>query len=70
MTEPMGLRYCFYFPTDVLSLCKRCPNLVELDISDAGIISSETVTYIHEYLTKLEYLAMARCYHVQISAFL
>jgi len=54
----------------VLSLCKRCPNLVELDISDAGIITSETVTYIHEYLTKLEYLAMARCYHVQIPAFL
>ena len=58
------------FCLDVLSLCKRCPNLVELDVSDASCITAASTNYIHEYLLKLEYLAMARCYHVQLSSFL
>lgn len=60
----------FFSLIDVLLLCKRCPNLVELDISDATAISSSSVNYIHEHLMKLEYLAMARCYNVQLSVYL
>lgn len=55
---------------DVLSLCQRCPNLVELDISDATCLTSTCASYIHDHLTRLEYLAMARCYNVQLSVFL
>lgn len=59
-----------FFLLDVLALCQRCPNLVELDISDATAVTSESVNYIHEYLTRLEYLAMARCYNVNLSVYL
>lgn len=55
---------------DVLALCQRCPNLVELDISDATSVTSTSVHYIHENLTRLEYLAMARCYNVPLSVYL
>lgn len=55
---------------NVLSLCQRCPKLVELDISDATAVTSTCVNYIHENLTRLEYLAMARCYNVPLSVYL
>ena len=55
---------------DVIALCRRCPNLVELDVSDSSLLTQTSIAVIHENLHRLEYLAMSRCYGVQISAFL
>lgn len=63
-------KHTVIFFLDILALCKRCPNLVELDISDATSVTSICVHYIHENLTRLEYLAMARCYNVPLSVYL
>ncbi|XP_046436845.1 S-phase kinase-associated protein 2-like [Daphnia pulex] len=54
----------------VLALCQRCPKLVELDISDSTAVTSICVSYIHDNLKRLEYLAMARCYNVPLSVYL
>ena len=62
--------FCWLTTSDVIALCRRCPNLVELDVSDSSLITQTSVNFIHENLHRLEYLAMSRCYGVQISAFL
>ena len=50
---------------DVLQLCVNCPNLTELDLSDAAQITSQSVEHIVSHLTSLRYLAMSRCYYVR-----
>lgn len=70
--QRINLSGCRQTLTDqhVKALCERCPRLVELDVSDASLVTQTSVVFIHENLRRLEYLAMSRCYGVQISAFL
>ncbi|KAK7508241.1 hypothetical protein BaRGS_00000480 [Batillaria attramentaria] len=49
---------------DVYKLCQSCPNLVELDLSDATAITGESVVHIEKNLRYLEHLALSRCYQV------
>jgi len=52
------------FWADVLQLCLNCPSLTELDLSDAGDITVQSVEHIVSHLTSLRYLALSRCYYV------
>ena len=54
---------CFSF-ADVNQLCQSCPNLKELDLSDATMLTTHSVEYISTMLKGLEYAALSRCYHI------
>jgi len=58
--------YCILcYAADVLQLCENCPNLMELDLSDAASINLQSVEHIVSHLTSLRYLAMSRCFYVR-----
>lgn len=48
---------------DIANLVVRCPDLIELDISDCINLTSDTILQIAK-LKHLEYLSMSRCYNV------
>lgn len=53
----------------LLSLIKRCPNLIELDISDCNELTNAGIEALNQ-LKQLEYLSISRCYNVNIQQFL
>lgn len=69
-------RLCFSGHRDTLldhhinKLCERCPNLKELDVSDATKLSSAALTEIVDKLTILEVLSTSRCYNITPSSYL
>ncbi|XP_067677623.1 S-phase kinase-associated protein 2-like [Haliotis asinina] len=54
---------------DVLQLCRACPYLNELDLSDSTSITCASVHHIADHLTELEHLALSRCYHIASTTF-
>ncbi|XP_032675735.1 S-phase kinase-associated protein 2 [Odontomachus brunneus] len=54
--------------TNVKDLLRRCPDIVELDLSDCAIL---TINSIHTLLnfSKLEHLSLSRCYSIPQSAY-
>lgn len=51
------------FDSHLVTLAKRCPQLIELDVSDCTALSSNAVTFICKFMT-LEYLSLSRCYQI------
>ncbi|XP_041357689.1 S-phase kinase-associated protein 2-like [Gigantopelta aegis] len=49
---------------DVFQLCKACPKLKELDVSDSTALTCTTVHHVADNLSQLEHLAISRCYHI------
>ncbi|CAO1348653.1 unnamed protein product [Diamesa hyperborea] len=58
---------CYDHHLSVLVL--RCPNLVELDVSDCTMLSSATIQIVSQ-LKKLEYLSLSRCYNITMTSYL
>lgn len=52
------------------ALVKRCPHLVELDLSDATEISCEAIHAIVKGLSDLQHLGLSRCYNIVPTTFL
>lgn len=50
-------------------LVKRCPELVELDVSDCAALTADAISTVRK-LEHLEYLSMSRCYNIPASAYL
>lgn len=50
-------------------LVRRCPGLVELDISDCPKLTTDGVKMLSQ-LNSLEYLSISRCYSIDVPAFL
>ncbi|XP_058449621.1 S-phase kinase-associated protein 2 isoform X2 [Malaya genurostris] len=50
-------------------LITRCPDLLELDLSDCTQLTSQTITLVCK-LTKLEYLSLSRCYNINVTSYL
>nr|CAD7417938.1 unnamed protein product [Timema poppensis] len=53
---------------DVKELVDVCPDLVELDMSDCISLTAETISHVCQ-LSKLEHLALSRCYSIPRSAY-
>jgi len=51
-------------------VCERCPNLIELDLSDNVLLSEVSVVVIRERLPLLRVLTLARCYGIEPMEFL
>ncbi|XP_052872894.1 S-phase kinase-associated protein 2 [Anopheles cruzii] len=51
------------------TLVRRCPNLVELDVSDCAQLTSKAIDYLCK-LPKLEYLSLSRCYNINTTSYL
>ncbi|CAG9799145.1 unnamed protein product [Chironomus riparius] len=47
----------------------RCPNIVELDLSDCTLLTSVAIQAVTA-LTKLEYLSLSRCYNIPMTSYL
>ncbi|XP_040581538.1 S-phase kinase-associated protein 2-like [Lepeophtheirus salmonis] len=54
----------------LLQLMRNLPNLKELDISDAGSVSEETIDSMLLYLKKLEHLSVSRCYGISPNSYI
>lgn len=50
--------------SDVVELCRACPDLMELDLNDATLLTCHAVLHISKHLQQLEHLALSRCYHI------
>uniref|UniRef100_A0A182IZJ0 F-box domain-containing protein n=1 Tax=Anopheles atroparvus TaxID=41427 RepID=A0A182IZJ0_ANOAO len=50
-------------------LVKRCPRLLELDLSDCTQLTSEAIQLVCK-LRKLEYLSLSRCYNINVTSYL
>ncbi|XP_058119906.1 S-phase kinase-associated protein 2 [Anopheles ziemanni] len=50
-------------------LVKRCPRLLELDLSDCTQLNSEAIQLVCR-LRKLEYLSLSRCYNINVTSYL
>ncbi|XP_058811691.1 S-phase kinase-associated protein 2 [Topomyia yanbarensis] len=50
-------------------LINRCPDLLELDLSDCTQLTSEAITVVCK-LKKLEYLSLSRCYNINVTSYL
>lgn len=53
----------------LLKLIDRCPDLLELDLSDCTQLSSEAMKIVCK-LKKLEYLSLSRCYNINVTSYL
>ncbi|KAJ8306639.1 hypothetical protein KUTeg_017184 [Tegillarca granosa] len=49
---------------EILQLCRTCPYLRELDLSDSTVITCTSLNYIMDNLNHLEYLALSRNYRI------
>ncbi|XP_022087876.1 S-phase kinase-associated protein 2-like [Acanthaster planci] len=47
---------------DVVLLTCRCPDMKELDLSDAAVIDFAAIESITESMTQLQHIALSRCY--------
>lgn len=61
---------CLIHFLDIENLVQSCPNLIELDLSDAQSITSKSIELISNNLNKIEYLAFNRCYSIIPSSYL
>lgn len=62
--------YLFHFQSlDVRNLLRRCPDIIELDLSDCAML---TMNAVHSLLnfSKLEHLSLSRCYSIPQSAYI
>jgi len=59
-----GCRNDHLLDADIAALCFTCPNLIELDISDASELTKATIDIIANCLPKLEILSCSRCYKI------
>lgn len=50
-------------------LINRCPDLLELDLSDCSQLSSKAMGIVCK-LKKLEYLSLSRCYNINVTSYL
>ncbi|XP_055617887.1 S-phase kinase-associated protein 2 [Toxorhynchites rutilus septentrionalis] len=50
-------------------LVKRCPDLLELDLSDCTQLTSDSIKLVCK-LQKLEYLSLSRCYNINVTSYL
>lgn len=57
------------FDSHLVTLAKRCPQLIELDVSDCTALSSNAVSFICKFMT-LEYLSLSRCYQILAPAYM
>jgi F-box and leucine-rich repeat protein 1 (S-phase kinase-associated protein 2) len=51
-------------------LAARCTLLHELDISDSGLLTGETIDSILTHLHRLQHLGLSRCYNIQPTSLL
>ncbi|XP_063704473.1 S-phase kinase-associated protein 2 [Culicoides brevitarsis] len=67
----LNIAGCRNTMTDAIlkQLVRQCPNLVELDVSDCPKLTTEGLKCLGS-LKSLEYLSIARCYIVDVTAFL
>jgi F-box and leucine-rich repeat protein 1 (S-phase kinase-associated protein 2) len=63
-----GSTFC-YHQTGIQLLISRCPNIVELDVSDCTLLTSTSLQAFAS-LTKLEYLSVSRCYNIPMASYL
>lgn len=54
---------------DVATLQKRCPQLLELDLSDCNSLTPTVITAIMKF-KMLEYLSVSRCYLIPATKFM
>lgn len=50
------------------SLSKRCPDIIELDLSDCALLTIDTVHTLFAF-SKLEHLSVNRCYSIPHSGY-
>lgn len=58
------IHFIFICFPEVLQLCKTCPNLEELDLSDSTSLTCSSVSHVVLHLNYLKHLAISRCYHI------
>ena len=51
------------------SLVDACPNLIELDLSDAQSLTNSTVEIIADRLEKIQHISFSRCYAIIPSSY-
>ncbi|XP_071633405.1 S-phase kinase-associated protein 2 isoform X1 [Temnothorax longispinosus] len=54
---------------NVKDLSKRCPDIIELDLSDCAMLTIQTIHNLLNF-TKLEHLSLSRCYSIPLSAYM
>ncbi|XP_029169727.1 S-phase kinase-associated protein 2 [Nylanderia fulva] len=54
---------------NVKDLSKRCPDIIELDLSDCAMLTIHTVHNLLNF-TRLEHLSLSRCYSIPQSAYI
>lgn len=54
---------------NVKDLSKRCPDIIELDLSDCAMLTMHTVHNLLNF-SKLEHLSLSRCYSIPQSAYI
>ncbi|XP_070564199.1 S-phase kinase-associated protein 2-like [Ptychodera flava] len=52
---------------DVCEIARRCPDLLELDISDSALLHSTSIHFIMNTLHKLLFIGLSRCYNIPTS---
>jgi len=54
----------------IKNICSRCPNLIELDVSDAAQLTPETISIVVKHCLRLESLSTSRCYGISPVSYL
>lgn len=54
----------------IKNICSRCPNLIELDVSDAAQLTAETISIVVHHCLRLESLSTSRCYGISPYSYL
>lgn len=57
------------FDSHIVALSKRCPSLLELDLSDCTGLTSNAVSIVCKF-KDLEYLSLSRCYGISTSSYM
>lgn len=55
--------------SDVKDLSNRCPDIIELDLSDCAMLTMQAVPSLLNF-SKLEHLSLSRCYSIPQSAYM
>lgn len=55
---------------DILNLVRCAPLLRELDVSDATLLTAQTISLVVDHLPRLESLSTSRCYKITPSSYL
>ncbi|XP_023214260.1 S-phase kinase-associated protein 2-like, partial [Centruroides sculpturatus] len=54
----------------VSSLVENCPDIIDLDLSDATLLTGLTIDFIINGLPKLQHLHLSRCYNIPSISYL